>query len=159
MLHLTRQQILAPCRRKAEASRTAAHGQPAVPSVADRAVGGGQKMPWVPLQLRQRRLPPTRAVRRTSGCTLTWPGSGIDEDPLGEGDGWQDWPAFHRVATRSPARSPRLLGIRISVAVAWQRASLRRLDRLRSQLQPPPAQPDRVPVRVSRAGWPASGCR
>ena len=23
----------------------------------------------------------------------------IDEDPLGEGDGWQDWPAFHRVAT------------------------------------------------------------
>ena len=23
----------------------------------------------------------------------------IDEEPLGEGDGWQDWPAFHRVAT------------------------------------------------------------
>lgn len=23
----------------------------------------------------------------------------IDEEPLGEGDGWQDWPAFHRVST------------------------------------------------------------
>jgi serine/threonine protein kinase len=28
----------------------------------------------------------------------------IDEDPLGEGDGWQDWPAFHRVATTERAR-------------------------------------------------------
>lgn len=23
----------------------------------------------------------------------------IDDEPIGEGDGWQDWPAFHRVAT------------------------------------------------------------
>lgn len=23
----------------------------------------------------------------------------IDDEPLGDGDGWQDWPAFHRVAT------------------------------------------------------------
>lgn len=28
----------------------------------------------------------------------------IDEEPLGEGDGWQDWPAFHRVATTERAR-------------------------------------------------------
>ena len=28
----------------------------------------------------------------------------IDEDPLGEGDGWQDWPAFHRVATTTRGR-------------------------------------------------------
>ena len=28
----------------------------------------------------------------------------IDEEPLGEGDGWQDWPAFHRVATTTRAR-------------------------------------------------------
>jgi serine/threonine protein kinase len=28
----------------------------------------------------------------------------IDEDPLGEGEGWQDWPAFHRVATTTRAR-------------------------------------------------------
>lgn len=28
----------------------------------------------------------------------------IDEDALGEGDGWQDWPAFHRVATTERAR-------------------------------------------------------
>lgn len=28
----------------------------------------------------------------------------IDEDPIGEGDGWQDWPAFHRVATTERAR-------------------------------------------------------
>ncbi len=28
----------------------------------------------------------------------------IDEEPLGEGDGWQDWPAFHRVATTDRAR-------------------------------------------------------
>jgi len=28
----------------------------------------------------------------------------IDEDALDEGDGWQDWPAFHRVATTERAR-------------------------------------------------------
>lgn len=28
----------------------------------------------------------------------------IDEEPLGEGLGWQDWPAFHRVATTTRAR-------------------------------------------------------
>ncbi len=28
----------------------------------------------------------------------------IDEDPIGEGDGWQDWPAFHRIATTRRAR-------------------------------------------------------
>lgn len=28
----------------------------------------------------------------------------IDEEPLGEGEGWQEWPAFHRVATTSRAR-------------------------------------------------------
>ncbi|MGH3902702.1 MAG: BREX system serine/threonine kinase PglW [Pseudonocardiaceae bacterium] len=28
----------------------------------------------------------------------------IDEQPLAEGEGWQDWPAFHRVATTDRAR-------------------------------------------------------
>ena len=28
----------------------------------------------------------------------------IDEEPLAEGDGWQDWPAFHRVATTDRGR-------------------------------------------------------
>ena len=28
----------------------------------------------------------------------------IDEEPLGEGDGWQDWPAFHKVAKTDRAR-------------------------------------------------------
>jgi nuclease-like protein/protein tyrosine kinase len=28
----------------------------------------------------------------------------IDEDPIGEGDGWQDWSAFHRIATTRRAR-------------------------------------------------------
>ena len=28
----------------------------------------------------------------------------IDEEPLGEGDGWQDWPAFHRVAKTERGR-------------------------------------------------------
>jgi serine/threonine protein kinase len=28
----------------------------------------------------------------------------IDEEPLDEGDGWQDWPAFHRVSTTERAR-------------------------------------------------------
>jgi serine/threonine protein kinase len=28
----------------------------------------------------------------------------IDEDSIGEGDGWQDWPAFHRVVTTDRAR-------------------------------------------------------
>ena len=30
----------------------------------------------------------------------------IDEDPLGEGEGWQDWPAFHRVATTDRGPDP-----------------------------------------------------
>jgi serine/threonine protein kinase len=49
----------------------------------------------------------------------------IDEDPLGEGDGWQDWPAFHRVATTDRAR------IRFLVtspgAPATERAKVRRV--------------------------------
>jgi nuclease-like protein len=28
----------------------------------------------------------------------------IDEEPLGEGEGWQDWPAFHRVSTTDRGR-------------------------------------------------------
>ena len=28
----------------------------------------------------------------------------VDEEPLGEGEGWQEWPAFHRVATTDRAR-------------------------------------------------------
>ncbi|MGY1979952.1 BREX system serine/threonine kinase PglW [Nocardia gipuzkoensis] len=28
----------------------------------------------------------------------------IDEEPLGDGDGWQDWPAFHHVDTQRSAR-------------------------------------------------------
>ena len=49
----------------------------------------------------------------------------IDEDPLGEGDGWQDWPAFHRVATTERGR------IRFLVtppgATATTRAKLRQV--------------------------------
>ncbi len=49
----------------------------------------------------------------------------IDEEPLGEGDGWQDWPAFHRVATTDRAR------IRFLVtppgATATTRAGVRRV--------------------------------
>lgn len=40
-------------------------------------------------------------VRRRQREAGSWV---IDEDPLGEGDGWQDWPAFHRVATTERAR-------------------------------------------------------
>jgi hypothetical protein len=79
MRRLTRQQIFAPWRRKAESqpnpSPRVSPPPPAwltVPSVVARVCA------WVPLQLRQRRLPPTRAVRRASGCTVTRPGSGIE---------------------------------------------------------------------------------
>ncbi|HUZ56114.1 MAG TPA: BREX system serine/threonine kinase PglW [Streptosporangiaceae bacterium] len=41
------------------------------------------------------------AVQRRQREAGSWV---IDEDPLGEGDGWQDWPAFHRVATTDRAR-------------------------------------------------------
>jgi hypothetical protein len=41
------------------------------------------------------------AVQRRQREAGSWV---IDEDPLGEGDGWQDWPAFHRVATTERAR-------------------------------------------------------
>ncbi|MDT4994163.1 MAG: hypothetical protein QOH97_4055, partial [Actinoplanes sp.] len=40
-------------------------------------------------------------VQRRQREVGTWV---IDEEPLGEGDGWQDWPAFHRVATTDRAR-------------------------------------------------------
>ncbi len=40
-------------------------------------------------------------VQRRQREAGTWV---IDEEPLGEGDGWQDWPAFHRVATTDKAR-------------------------------------------------------
>ena len=49
----------------------------------------------------------------------------IDEEPLAEGDGWQDWPAFHRVATTDRGR------IRFLVippgATATERAKVRQV--------------------------------
>ena len=49
----------------------------------------------------------------------------IDEEPLGEGEGWQDWPAFHRVATTDRGR------IRFLVtppgATATERARIRQV--------------------------------
>ena len=41
------------------------------------------------------------AVQRRQREAGSWV---IDEEPLGEGEGWQDWPAFHRVATTDRAR-------------------------------------------------------
>jgi len=41
------------------------------------------------------------AVQRRQREAGSWV---IDEDPLSEGDGWQDWPAFHRVATTDRAK-------------------------------------------------------
>jgi hypothetical protein len=40
-------------------------------------------------------------VRRRQREAGSWV---IDEEPLADGDGWQDWPAFHRVATTDRAR-------------------------------------------------------
>src|SRR5712691_2566041 len=61
-------------------------------------------------------------VRRRQREAGSWM---IDEDPLGEGDDWQEWPAFHRVATTNRAR------IRFLVtspgAPAAQRAGNRRI--------------------------------
>jgi serine/threonine protein kinase len=61
----------------------------------------------------------------------------IDEQPLAEGEGWQDWPAFHRVATTDRAR------IRFYVAppgaASTERVRLRRVAeheyRLTTRLQ------------------------
>jgi serine/threonine protein kinase len=49
----------------------------------------------------------------------------IDEDPIGEGDGWQDWPAFHHVATTNRAR----IRFRVSVpgASSTERARVRQV--------------------------------
>jgi serine/threonine protein kinase len=62
------------------------------------------------------------AVQRRQREAGSWV---IDEDPLSEGEGWQDWPAFHRVATTDRAR------IRFLVtepgASATQRARVRRV--------------------------------
>jgi serine/threonine protein kinase len=49
----------------------------------------------------------------------------IDEDPLGEGEGWQDWPAFHRVATTTRARIRFLVTPPGATSVA--RAAVRRV--------------------------------
>lgn len=49
----------------------------------------------------------------------------IDEEPIGEGDGWQDWPAFHRVATTDRARIRFL--VTAPGAPAEERARVRRV--------------------------------
>ena len=49
----------------------------------------------------------------------------LDEEPLGEGDGWQDWPAFHKVATTDRARIRFL--VTAPGAAAAERAAKRRL--------------------------------
>ena len=49
----------------------------------------------------------------------------IDEEPLAEGEGWQDWPAFHRVATTDRARIRFL--ITPPGAASEQRTRIRRL--------------------------------
>ncbi len=62
------------------------------------------------------------AVQRRQREAGTWV---IDEEPLGEGDGWQDWPAFHRVATTDKARIRFL--VTPSGAPAAARTATRRL--------------------------------
>ena len=61
-------------------------------------------------------------VQRRQREAGTWV---IDEEPLAEGDGWQDWPAFHRVATTDRGR------IRFLVippgATATERAKVRQV--------------------------------
>lgn len=47
----------------------------------------------------------------------------IDDEPLGEGEDWQDWPAFHKVATTNQAR------IRFLVAPPGASATRRTRDR------------------------------
>ncbi|HEY1620728.1 MAG TPA: BREX system serine/threonine kinase PglW [Streptosporangiaceae bacterium] len=49
----------------------------------------------------------------------------IDEEPIGEGDGWQDWPAFHRVATTSRGRIRFLVST--PGATATERARIRQV--------------------------------
>jgi serine/threonine protein kinase len=62
-------------------------------------------------------------VQRRQREVGTWV---IDEEPLGDGEGWQDWPAFHRVATTDRAR------IRFFVnppgSAAEDRARIRRIS-------------------------------
>ena len=66
----------------------------------------------------------------------------IDEDPLGEGDGWQDWPAFHRVATTERGR------IRFLVTPPGATAT--------DPGQDPPGRRARVPDHVAAGQRPAA---
>ncbi len=61
----------------------------------EHSVTGGRAMIIAELMAR------TGIVQRRQREAGSWV---IDEEPLGEGEGWQDWPAFHRVATTQRAR-------------------------------------------------------
>jgi serine/threonine protein kinase len=86
------------------------------PALPDQAVTAGRSLIVAELMTR------IGAVQRRQRQAGSWI---IDEEPLGEGEGWQDWPAFHKVATTTRAR------IRFQVtppgASATTRAGVRRV--------------------------------
>ena len=80
-------------------------GKTGLPGISDRAAGGCDAAPVGRRRVVSETILELMArigvVQRRQREAGSWV---IDEDPLGEGDGWQDWPAFHRVATTRRAR-------------------------------------------------------
>jgi serine/threonine protein kinase len=100
-------------------------GKTGLPGISDRLLEAATPHQSVPSRRDEtilNRMARIGVVQRRQREAGSWV---IDEDPLGEGDGWQDWPAFHRVATTRQAR------IRFLVtspgAPATERAEKRRL--------------------------------
>ncbi|HET9897903.1 MAG TPA: NERD domain-containing protein [Streptosporangiaceae bacterium] len=86
------------------------------PATPDQAITSGRSAIIAELMSR------IGAVQRRQREAGSWI---IDEEPLGEGDGWQDWPAFHKVATTDRARIRFL--VTAPGAAAAERAARRRL--------------------------------
>ncbi len=86
------------------------------PATFDQKVSGGRSAIIAELMAR---IGVVQRRQREAGSWI------IDEEPLGEGEGWQDWPAFHKVATTDRARIRFL--VTAPGAAAAERAAKRRL--------------------------------
>ena len=93
-------------------------GSPAAARACDAAAVGPRNRDEIIAAL-MKRIGIVQRRQREAGAWV------IDEEPLAEGDGWQDWPAFHRVATTDRGR------IRFLVtppgATATERAKVRQV--------------------------------
>ena len=112
-------------------------GETGLPGISDRLLESATPNQSVPLhrdELIVKLMARIGVVQRRQREAGSWV---IDEDSLGEGSGWQDWPAFHRVVSTNRARIRFL--VTAPGAPATERAKMRRVAehefRIMSRLQ------------------------